>query len=156
MKQVLLLLGFAIGTLLLAQEPRFIMAMQYPPDQRVTLPFYRTGALDKIDGEATVHRKKTVRVKMDLKDAPPPSSVKPEYKGYVLWAVDPKAKFVRLGELSKNLAVETSLLSFGLVVSLEADPEASKPSGMFVLETGLPQRKTAYFGMTKVVYTGQK
>ena len=155
MKTSVLLLILAVS-FLVAQDGRFILAHQYPPDQRVTLPFFRTGALDKIDGEATVHRKKTVRVKMELKDAPAPSSVKPEYRAYVLWAVGPKGEFVKLGEIEKNLAIETSLLAFGLVVSLEADPQASKPSGIFVLETGLPQRKTSFFGMTKVFYTGKK
>ena len=48
--------------------------------------------------------------------------------------------------------METPLPAFGMVISLEPDPKADQPKGAFVLETGLPDKKTRYFGMTRVYY----
>lgn len=147
MRAILLLL---FATLALAQESRFVLVIQFPYDQKIKLPFYRTGALEKIDAEGEVRRKKTTRIRVELKDAPDP-----EGKAYVLWAVRADKSFRNLGAISKNLETETPLKDFGLVVSLESDPKAAQPMGTFVLETHFPDKKTRYFGMTKVVYTGK-
>ncbi|MGH8758834.1 MAG: hypothetical protein ACREVW_04875, partial [Burkholderiales bacterium] len=57
----LLLLPFAFCFLPFAfsQDSRFVLVIQFPPDQKIRLPFFRTGALDKIDAEGEVRRKKT-------------------------------------------------------------------------------------------------
>ena len=49
--------------------------------------------------------------------------------------------------------METELQSFGIVISAEADPMATVPKGLFVLESEYPVKKNSFFGMTKVVYT---
>ncbi len=120
----------------------------------MTLPLYRTGALEKIAGEATVVRKRVTRVTARLESLPEPSSVGPEYRAFVLWAVDSKARLRNLGALWKGEAkIETPLQTFGLVVSLEADPQAREPKGLFVLESHFPEKKSSFFGMEKVFYT---
>ncbi len=134
---------------------RFVLVIQYPFDQKIKLPLFRTGALEKVDGEATVRRKKSTVVEVELADAPQPSSVKPEYQAYVLWAVEANGNLVNLGAFEKNRAeVTTRLQAFGLVVSLEPDPRAAKPKGLFVLESHLPAKRTRFFGMQKVFYAG--
>jgi hypothetical protein len=139
---------------------RTVYVLQFPPDQDVSLNLYRTGATDKIEGSADVkhHFKKTksrtTRVELTVKGAPAPSSLKPELQAYIAWAVDAKGGFTRLGLLAgKELKVETELQSFGIVISAEADPQATTPKGVFVLESEFPQKKNSFFGMTKVVYT---
>ena len=144
-----------------APQGRSVLAVQYPPELKIVMPFFRTGVLDKIDAEGEVKRSKprakpSVKVEVDLKGAPSPSSVKPEYQAYVLWAVTEKAEFVKLGVLNKKVETETPPLAFGMVISAEPDPNAAQPKGVFVLETGLPDKKTRYFGMTRVYYEGKK
>ncbi len=132
---------------------RFILLIQFPYDQKVKLPLYRTGALERIEGQATVLRKKVTRLTVELENAPAPSSVKPEYKAFVLWAVERNGNPVNLGAIEKGASrIETPLQSFGLVVSLESDPQAPRPAGLFVLESHLPEKRTRYFGMEKVFY----
>ena len=81
--------------------------------------------------------------------------MKPEYRAYVLWAVDAKGRLTNLGEATKGLELETPLKAFGLVISLEADAKSAQPAGLFVLESHLPDKKTRYFGMIKVFYPGR-
>lgn len=148
-----LLSGFCLRAVS-EETQRFVLVIQFPYDQKVKLPFYRTGAVEKIDGEATVVRKGSTRVKAKLADAPEPSTIRPEYRAYVLWAVGSKGNFVNLGTLGTSEAsLGIPLQAFGLVVSLESDPQAREPKGLFVLESHLPERKTRFFGMQKVFYT---
>lgn len=142
-------------------QGRYVLAVQYPPELKITMPFFRTGIADKLDAEGEVKRSKprekpSVKVQVELKDAPAPSSIKPEYQAYVLWAVNEKTEFVKLGVLNKKVETETPLLAFGMVISAEPDPNADQPKGAFVLETGLPDKKTRYFGMIRVYYEGKK
>jgi hypothetical protein len=136
---------------------RTILILQFPPDFKVALNLFRTGAVEKIDGSAEVKRskdnKQPTRVEVSIKDAPAPSSVKPEYQAYVVWVIDAKANFSNLGTISKSLKADTALKSFGILVSLEADPKAKTPKGLFVLESQFPEKKNSFFGMTKVVYS---
>lgn len=140
-----------------AAADRTVLVLQFPPDFKVSLNLFRTGAVDKIEGSAEVKRnkdnKQPTRVNVSMKDAPAPSSIKPEYQAYVVWAIDGKAKFVNLGTITKDLKADTSLKSFGLVISAEADPKAASPKGTFVLESQFPEKKNSFFGMTKVVYS---
>jgi hypothetical protein len=165
MRNVFLTLALCVLPFAFPQAPqgRYVLAVQYPPELKIKMPFFRTGAVsnDKLDAEGEVRRSKprekpSVRVEVELKGAPPPSSVKPEYRGYVLWAVTEKAEFVKLGVLDKKVETDTPVLAFGMVISLEPDPDAAQPKGAFVLETGLPDKKTRYFGMTRVYYDEKK
>jgi hypothetical protein len=158
MTRRLVCLGALVSWGLVSQPPeRFVLVIQYPPDQKIKLPFFRTGGAEKISAEGEVRRRQATRVKVELKDAPAPSAVHPQAQSWVLWAVDADGAFTRLGSFDgKNLDVETPLTSFGLVISAEPDAAASAPKGVFVLETHFPDKKTRYFGMTKVVYSGKK
>ena len=163
---IFVLLPFAFCALPFAfsQTPaqgRFVLAVQYPPEQKIEMPFFRTGAVDKLDANGWVRRPKPrvsapTKLEVSLKDAPAPSSVKPEYQAYVLWAVTEKGEFVKLGPLGGKLETQTELTAFGMVISLEPDLNATRPKGLFVLETGLPDAKHRYFGMVRVYYEGKK
>ena len=148
------LLLCAVG---LCWADRTILILQFPPDFKVALNLFRTGAVDKIDGSAEVKRnkdnKQPTHVVVSIKDAPAPSSVRPEYQAYVVWAIDGKANFVNLGTISKDLKTDTPLKSFGILVSVEVNPTVKSPKGTFVLESQFPEKKNSFFGMTKVVYT---
>jgi len=141
----------------LCAADRTILILQFPPDLKIALNLFRTGAIEKIDGAAEVKRnadnKKPTRVNVSIKDAPAPSSVKPDFQAYVVWAIDGKANFTNLGTISKDLKADTPLKSFGIVISLEANPTAKTPKGLFVLESQFPEKKNSFFGMTKVVYS---
>ena len=132
-----LLFCLLVCAVCLCWADRTILILQFPPDFKVDLNLFRTGAVERIDGSAEVKRnkdnKKPTRVEVSIKDAPAPSSVKPEYQAYVVWAIDGKANFVNLGTISKNLKTDTALKSFGILVSAEADPTAKSPKGTFVL-----------------------
>src|ERR1039458_344131 len=139
---------------------RTVYVLQFPPDQDISLVLYRTGVVPKIEGTADVKhrfkkaRQRTTSVEISMHGAPAPSDVKPEFKAYVAWAVDAKGGLTRLGQIAgKELKVETELQSFGLVISVETDPLAESPKGLFVLESEFPVKKNSFFGMTKVVYT---
>lgn len=158
MKRLLLLCLFATAA---SAADRTVMVLQFPPDQKVALELYRTSAVNKIDGSAEVRRqfkkadKRVTRVEISIKDAPSPSSIKPEYQAYVAWAVNEKGALTRLGAISKDLKTETQLISFGIVISAEANAEVTTPAGVFVLESEFPVKKGSFYGMTKVVYAHQ-
>ena len=136
---------------------RSVLVLQYPPEIKVPLTLFRTGVLDKIDGEAEIRREfkheKTTKVSVTIKNVPAPSSVKPEYTTYVVWAVDEKGGFTKFGATMKDVKLDTPLIAFGIVVSLEADANVAKPAGPFVLESQFPDKKNSFFGMTRVVYS---
>src|SRR5208282_1415820 len=118
---------------------RTVYVLQFPPDQDVSLVLYRTGVTEKIEGTADVrHRfrkakERTTTVEISIKGAPAPSDLKPGLQAYVVWAVDAKGGFTRLGVMGgKAMKAETELQSFGVVISAEPDPLAAAPKGVFV------------------------
>ncbi len=133
---------------------RMVQAVQYPYDQKVHFDrLFSTGRLKDISGSAEVVRKKTLTVQVDI-DAPPASQLKPEYKGYVVWALTPSGKFVSLGSIERKgtLKTTTRLPAFGIVVSAEPDSKATSPTDV-VLENGMPDAKKRYYPIYRVVYT---
>ena len=156
MKKLILLLALTACAMWVCAD-RTVLILQFPPDQRVSLTLYKTGAIDKIEGEAEVKYEfkgsRTSKINVAIKDAPAPSSIKPEYQAYVVWTVDAKGNLVNIGAISKDLKVTSPLKAFGLVISAEASANVKAPKGTFVLESGFPGKKNSFYGMTKVVYT---
>lgn len=151
------LLLAALSVTAVAAE-RFVMVLQYPPDQKVLLTLYRTGAIERIEGEAEIKREfkhdRITKVAITIKDTTPPPDVKPGYASYVAWLVDAKGGFTRVGAFEgKEVKFETPMIAFGIVISLETDAAATAPKGLFVMESQFPDKKNSFFGMIKVVYT---
>jgi len=134
---------------------RMVLAVQYPFEQKVEFNLFPTGRIPDLKGSAEVRRRKdAVHLKVEL-DGPPPSQLKPEYRAYVVWAVTPAGRFHRLGTLtSGKLKTKTSVRSFGLVITAEADPHRSAAPGKVeaVMESGLPSAKRRIYPMEKVLY----
>lgn len=133
---------------------RMVQAVQFPLDIKVKFdPLYPTGRIKDISGRAEVKRTKTIEVEVEI-DAPPPSELKPDYKGYVVWALATSGKFTRLGTIERKgtLKVTTNLRAFGIVVTAEPDVNAATP-GDPVLESGMPDARKRYYPIRRVVYT---
>lgn len=155
--RVLLLLAALCAGAAFAQTPqapekdelvpgkRMVRAVQFPYDLKVKFTLFPTGRLEGIAGWAEVRRrKKEIEVEVELEEAPPASQLRPEYRGYVVWALTPAGKFVNLGALGGKgkLETTTNLPSFGFVISAEADLKAASPADP-VLESGYPSGKRA-------------
>ncbi len=124
---------------------RMVRAVQFPYDMKLKFTLFPTGRLEGIEGSAEVRRrKKGIEVDVELEQAPPASQLKPEYRGYVVWALTPAGKFVHLGALEGKgkLDATTNLPAFGIVVTAEADLKAASPTDP-VLESGYPSGKRA-------------
>lgn len=130
--QVLLLIGALWAGAVFSQTPeaqtsqkdelvpgkRMVRAVQFPYDLKVKFTLFPTGWLEGIAGWAEVRRrKKEIEVEVELEEAPPASQLRPEYRGYVVWALTPAGKFVSLGALEGKgkLETTTNLPSFGFV-----------------------------------------
>lgn len=134
---------------------RMVQAVQFPYDMKVKFTLFPTGRAKDMGGSAEVRRrKKGVEVEVGVDEAPPASQIKPEYRGYVIWALTPAGKFVPLGSLERKGTVKTTtnLPAFGIVVSAEADLKATSPTDP-VLESGMPDAKSRYYPIQRVYYT---
>jgi len=132
---------------------RMVQAVQYPYDQKVRLdPLFPTGRLKNISGSAEILRKQTVSVQVSI-NAPPASQLKPEYKGYVVWALAPDGTIVNLGSIQRKGTLKTTatLPAFGIVVSAESDLKATSPTDA-VLESGMPDAKRRIYPIYRVFY----
>jgi len=133
---------------------RMVQAVQYPYDQKVKFDrLFSTGRVKDISGSAEILRKKTIAVQVDL-DAPPASQLKPEYKGYVVWALAPGGKFVNLGSIERKGKLKTTvadLPAFGIVISAEPDLKAASPTDA-VLESGMPDARKRFYPIYRVFY----
>lgn len=134
---------------------RMVRAVQYPFDLKVKFTLFPTGRLQGVEGSAQViRRKKAIEVEVEIDKAPPAGQFKPEYRTYVVWALTPAGKFVSLGALERagTLKTTTTLPAFGIVVSAEADTNATSP-GDPILESGFPDAKRRFYPIHRVIYT---
>jgi hypothetical protein len=136
---------------------RMVQAVQYPYDQKVKFDhLVPTGRVKGMSGSAEVLRKKNgIQVEVDI-DGPPASQLKPEYKGYVVWAVTPDGKFTNLGAIDQKgakgmLKTTTTLPAFGIVVGAEADLKATSLTDA-VLENVMPDAKRRMYPIYRVYY----
>ena len=139
----------------LAPGKRMVRAVQFPYDQKVKFTLFPTGRLEGVAGSAEVRRRKTgIEVDVELEEAPAASQLKPDYRGYVVWALTPAGKFVNLGAIERKgpLKTTTNLPSFGIVVSAEADLKTTSLSDP-VLESGYPAGKRRIYPMQRVYYS---
>ncbi len=131
-----------------------VHAVQFPYDLKVKFTLFPTGRIKEIEGRAEVRRRKAgIEVEVEV-DGPPPSQLRPEYGGYVVWALTPAGKFFHLGALERKGTVKTTtkIPAFGIVVTAEADLQTATPTDP-VLESGMPDAKARYYPIRRVFYT---
>ena len=134
---------------------RMVRTVQFPYNLKVKFTLFSTGRLEGIAGKAEVQRgKQEIQVKVELEKAPPASQLGAGYRGYVVWALTPAGEFVKLGALERKgkLETTTTLPAFGIVVSAEADLQASSLT-VPVLESGYPKGRHRIYPMKRVYYT---
>ncbi len=118
---------------------RETVAVSYPLEQTVSLKFRGTTRLPRLSGSAKVRRtgRRNTRVEMNIDNLPRAYELGSVYTTYVLWAVSPDNKYVKLGQIvntggrnEAEIKSETTLPDFGLLITLEN--EHSMPAGTVV------------------------
>ncbi|MGH9578420.1 MAG: hypothetical protein ACRD3R_13355, partial [Terriglobales bacterium] len=88
---------------------RMVRAVQYPYDIKVKFQLHATGRAEGALGNAEVRRRKSgIEVEVEVEEAPAASQLRPEYRGYVVWALTPDGKFVNLGSIERKGSLRTT------------------------------------------------
>ena len=117
---------------------RTIKAMHYRlQGGSARIDFHGSDLMQRATGEAKVEGKKTnFQIEAKFEDFEDATKFGLEYLTYVLWAVSPDNKFVKLGQIvntpgrnEAEIRSETALKDFGLLVTMENAGEVTSPIG---------------------------
>src|SRR5213082_989689 len=127
---------------------RTTLAITYPLDQTIEVPFHGTTRLPRLKGDATVKRqsRRGTRVTLAIDNLPRAYELGSVYTTYVLWAISPDGHVDNLGEIKRSgsgvidskIDVTTPLQTFALIVTAEPHFLVHSPSRMVVLENLRP------------------
>src|SRR5438105_11949127 len=144
---------------------RTTLAITYPLDQTIEVPFHGTTRLPRLKGSATVRRqgRRGTRVTLSIDNLPRAYELGGVYTTYVLWAISPDGHVDNLGEIKRSgsglidskIDVTTPLQTFALLVTAEPHFLVHVPSRMVVMENmrpGLPRE--AQIEVANVQYIG--
>ena len=161
---LLLLLTTGAG---LAQNDarRTTIAITYPLDQTIEVPFHGTTRLPRLKGSAKVRRqgRRGTRVELNIDNLPRAYELGGVYTTYVLWAISPDGHVDNLGEIKRSgsglidskIDVTTPLQTFALVVTAEPHFLVHSPSRMVVMENMAPVLiRDAQAETSKIQYIG--
>ena len=170
LKSLIALAGFvilitAIGGLAQNDSRRTTIAITYPLDQTIEVPFHGTTRLPRLKGSAKVRRqgRRGTRVELHLDNLPRAYELGGVYTTYVLWAISPDGHVDNLGEIKRSgsglvdskIDVTTPLQTFALVVTAEPHFLVHAPSRMVVMENISPANiRDAQVETTRVQYIG--
>src|SRR5256884_5488783 len=144
---IVLLVSGVVG---LAQSDvrRTTVAITYPLDQTIDVPFHGTTRLPRLKGSATVRRqaRRGTRVTLNIDNLPRAYELGGVYTTYVLWAISPDGHVDNLGEIKRSgsglidskIDVTTPLQTFALIVTAEPHFLVHAPSRMVVMENLAP------------------
>ena len=150
------LIGFACLVLLISavggraqnDTRRTTVAITYPLDQTIEVPFHGTTRLPRLKGSAKVRRqgRRGTRVELNIDNLPRAYELGGVYTTYVLWAISPDGHVDNLGEIKRSgsgiidskIDVTTPLQTFALVVTAEPHFLVHSPSRMVVMENIAP------------------
>ncbi|MDX6528853.1 MAG: hypothetical protein QOH41_1143 [Blastocatellia bacterium] len=150
------LIAFACFVLLLSAGGSFAqndarrntVAITYPLDQTIEVPFHGTTRLPRLKGSAKVRRqgRRGTRVELNIDNLPRAYELGGVYTTYVLWAISPDGHVDNLGEIKRSgsglidskIDVTTPLQTFALVVTAEPHFLVHSPSRMVVMENTAP------------------
>jgi outer membrane protein OmpA-like peptidoglycan-associated protein len=144
---------------------RTTIAITYPLDQTIDVPFHGTTRLPRLKGSAKVRRqsRRGTRVELHLDNLPRAYELGGVYTTYVLWAISPDGHVDNLGEIKRSgsglidskIDVTTSLQTFALVVTAEPHFLVHSPSRMVVMENMAPVTiRDAQVETSKIQYIG--
>ncbi len=142
------ILVFAIGGLAQSDSRRTTVAITYPLDQTIDVPFRATTRLPRLAGAARVRRqgRRGTRVELNIDHLPRGYELGGVYTTFVLWAISPDGHVDNLGEIKRSgsglvdskIDVTTPLQTFALIVTAEPHFLVHSPSRMVVMENQAP------------------
>src|SRR3954447_17118730 len=147
-----LALTLIFGAIVFAQSDatRTTIAITYPLDQTIEVPFHGTTRLPRLKGSARVRRqgRRGTRVELNIDNLPRAYELGGIYTTYVLWAISPDGHVDNLGEIKRSgssfvnskLDVTTPLQTFAMILTAEPHFLMKVPSRMVVMENLPPQR----------------
>src|SRR5438270_9056935 len=144
---------------------RTTIAITYPLNQMVDVPFHGTTRLPRLKGTAHVRRqgRRGTRVELNIENMPRAYELGGVYTTYVLWAISPDGHVDNLGEIKRSgsglidskIDVTTPLQTFALIITAEPHILVHAPSRMVVMENLAPAKiKDAQIDTTKIQYIG--
>src|SRR6185436_9485641 len=160
-------LSVLISTTAFAQSDnrRSTIAITYPLDQTIEVPFRGTTRLPRLKGDAKVRRqgRRGTRVVLSIDNMPRAYELGSVYTTFVLWAISPDGHVDNLGEIKRSgsmvvdskIDVTTPLQTFALIVTAEPHFLVQVPSRMVVLENIRPTTpRDAEMAIVPVQYIG--
>src|SRR6266404_1241404 len=161
----LALLIFTAGGFAQSDVRRTTVAITYPLDQTIEVPFHGTTRLPRLKGTAWVRRqgRRGTRVELHIDNLPRAYELGGVYTTYVLWAISPDGHVDNLGEIKRSgsglidskIDVTTPLQTFALVVTAEPHFLVHSPSRMVVLENVAPVAiRDAQVQTSRIQYIG--
>src|SRR6266853_2278019 len=144
---------------------RTTIAITYPLDQTIEVPFHGTVRLPRLKGSAKVRRqgRRGTRVELNIDHLPRGYELGGVYTTFVLWAISPDGHVDNLGEIKRSgsglidskIDVTTPLQTFALIVTAEPHFLVHSPSRMVVMENLSPVNlRDAQAETSKIQYIG--
>ncbi len=123
--------------------------------------FQGTSLMPSAKGTAKVDAKLgRTTIAMNLEGLTPANGFGPEYLTYVIWAITPEGRPMRLGEVLPSggkdrveMNVTTDLQAFGLIVTAEPYYDVSIPSDVVVMQNVVEDRTQGVIEQVNVHYT---
>src|SRR2546430_11736163 len=154
----------SLAVLSQSDATRTTLAITYPLDQTIEVPFHGTTRLPRLKGDATVRRqgRRGTRVTLAIDNLPRAYELGSVYTTYVLWAISPDGHVDNLGEIKRSgsglidskIDVTTPLQTFALLVTAEPHFLVHAPSRMVVLENQRPLTRDTQMETVNVQYIG--
>src|ERR1051325_5651936 len=150
LKPAIAALLLTLVTTALAQNDsrRTTIAITYPLNQTIEVPFRGTTRLPRLKGDAKLRRqgRRGTRVELNIDNLPRSYELGSVYTTFVLWAISPNGHVDNMGEIKRSgsvvvapkIDVTTPLQSFALIVTAKPHFMVRSPSRMVVLENLKP------------------
>jgi outer membrane protein OmpA-like peptidoglycan-associated protein len=162
---LLVLTAGAVAVCAQSDIRRSTIAITYPLDQTIEVPFHGTTRLPRLKGTAKVRRqgRRGTRVELNIDNLPRAYELGSVYTTYVLWAISPDGHVDNLGEIKRSgsgiidskIDVTTPLQNFALIVTAEPHFLVHAPSRMVVMENLAPaQIRDAQLETSRIQYIG--
>src|SRR5437879_2845642 len=144
---------------------RSTIAITYPLNQTIEVPFHGTTRLPRLKGSAKVRRegRRGTRVSLNIENLPRAYELGSVYTTFVLWAISPDGHVDNLGEIKRSgsvvvdskIDVTTPLQTFALIVTAEPHFLVHTPRRIVVMENVGPVTiRNAQLETAKIQYIG--
>src|SRR2546430_10410250 len=155
----------SLAVLSQSDATRTTVAITYPLNQTIEVPFHGTTRLPRLKGNAKVRRqgRRGTRVELSIENVPRAYELGGVYTTYVLWAISPDGHVDNMGEIKRSgsglidskIDVTTALQTFALIVTAEPHFLVHVPSRMVVMENMRPAMpRDAQIETANVQYIG--